>query len=207
MGEFLTKVEIEDTFPTFRNQYRDWLKQNYDKLLPEDRYRITIEIYTNDGYLFPRHFIIGLKHIKPNNYLKDLPDVFHAIDPITVYRATSMSPHSARTELSWTTNKNVAIWFYQRLHKSVRRLYAATICKNRIIAYTNQRNEFEVIQHCGVQNIQEVHVTDEEIEIAIEEHKKCVSKRWNDFVNRDIDETMERDNTAPAASERQREGE
>ena len=166
--------------------------------MPEDRYRITIGIYTDDGYLFPRHFIIGLKHIKPNNYLKELPDVFRAIDPITVYRATSMSPHSARTELSWTTNRNVAIWFYQRLHKSVRRLYAATICKNRIIAYTNQRKEFEVIQHCGVQNIQEVHVTDEEIEMAIEEHRKSVSKSWNGFINRAIDETMDRDKAAPA---------
>ena len=42
---------------------------------------------------------------------------------------------------------------------------------------------------------------------AIKAHAEAQGESVNGFINRAIDETMERDNAAPAASEGQREGE
>ena len=174
MDEYLTKEEVEESFPTFRSHFRDWLKENYYRMAPEDRYHRTIEIYVDDGYFFPHSYIIGLKRIKPDNYLDGLPEQYKDIDPITVYRASAMPASRLEYEISWTIEKDVAIWFYQRLHPAVRRLYKATISKGNIIAYTNERGEYEVLQHRGVKNIQAIPVSDTEVERAVKKHNEAL---------------------------------
>lgn len=138
---------------------------------PCDRYQRTIEIYTSNIYHFPRKYIIGLKKIRPIDYLKELPAALAASDPLTVYRATSMNAQEVQNEISWTINKNVALWFYNRLHPAVRRLYEATINKDRIIAYISS-DECEVLQHRGVVGVHEITCTESEIAIAVAEHRK-----------------------------------
>ena len=113
-------------------------------------------------------FALNVAH---DRFLEDPPEELEHIDPLTVYRATPSSiDQKIGTELSWTTSKDVAVWFYQRLLGD-KHLYKATIFKDKIIAYTNCRNEFEVLQHRGVKNIEEVSVSQEDIDHAIAVHK------------------------------------
>ena len=51
-------------------------------------------------------------------------------------------------------------------------VYTGTISRNKIIAYTNERGEFEVIQHGSVKNISELHPTEKEVKEAIAWHCK-----------------------------------
>lgn len=122
----------------------------------EKLYWLIVEIYVNNGYHFPRSIIIKAKKLKPTDYLRDLPEEFTGVDSITVYRCSATPPEkmeSVRNEISWTTNIDVAEWFYNRevnLFNHPAFMYKATISKDKIVAYTNERNEFEVIQHGGV---------------------------------------------------------
>ena len=50
----------------------------------------------------------------------------------------------------------------------MRTLYMATIDQNKIIAYNNNRQEYEVIQHMGVKNIRPISYTEDDIKSALE---------------------------------------
>lgn len=151
----------------------------YDRFKdPAILYRCIIDTYTNDGYNFPRSVMIRAKKISPSipeaERFEDLPEG----DVFTVYRAASSPINKVRNDLSWTINKDVAIWFANRqgymfdgaLKDTYTPLsvYTGTIERDKIIAYTNGRNEYEVIQHGSVKNIVELHPTTEEIEHAME---------------------------------------
>lgn len=145
----------------------------HDSIPLEQLYEITLDVYTNSRIPFTgcKKRIIELRKVRPDDYLKELPKELEHTDPLTVYRATPSSiDQKISTELSWTTNKDVAVWFYQRLLGD-KHLYKATIYKDKIIAYTNCRHEFEVLQHRGVKDIEEVIVSQEDIDHAIATHK------------------------------------
>lgn len=139
---------------------RDYLKYYYKCLEPAERYRITVESYvTDDGYNFPRSLIIGLKKIRPADYLKDLPDDLadDSVDTLTVYRATRTPPCGAvKNELSWSISKECSGWFFNNYKRkgTAAYLYCGKIRKDKVIAYTDSREEKEIIQHGGVFGIE-----------------------------------------------------
>lgn len=156
----------------------------HDRIPPDQLYEITLDIYTNSKIPFTgcKKRIIELQKVRPDDYLRELPEELKSINPLTVYRATSSSiDQKISTEISWTTNKDVAVWFYQRLFTESKHLYKATIRKDKIIAYTNCRNEFEVLQHRGVKDIEEVTVNQEDIDCAIKAHQSGTTN-YCDFV-------------------------
>lgn len=160
----------------------------HERIPLEQLYEITLDVYTNSRISFTgcKKRIIELRKVRPDDYLKELPEELEHTDPLIVYRATSSSiDQKIGTELSWTTNKDVAVWFYQRLLGD-KHLYKATIYKDKIIAYTNRRNEFEVLQHRGVKDIEEVTVSQEDIDRAIEAHLAGVTS-YDDFDWSDTD--------------------
>ena len=108
--------------------------------------------------------------IDPIGRFGDLPEC----DIVTVYRAANTPIGKVHNDLSWTTNKNVAIWFGYRYAERITPLhiYTGTIERNKIIAFTNERNEFEIIQHGDVEDIVELRPTEEDILCAMEEHDK-----------------------------------
>lgn len=68
--------------------------------------------------------------------------IFNSLpDDVTVYRGCKNSQQIKG--LSWTIDMNVAIFFANRFSKG--NIYQATIPKNKIIAYINDRNEHEII--------------------------------------------------------------
>lgn len=177
MTEYLSHEEVEESQPICRDKMLAWLIENYDRMSPQDRYRKTLEVYTDleFTYNFPKKLLIGLKKIKPRDYLIELPDELKDTDPITVYRGTDAAEFisNVRVSPSWTIDKNVAIWFSQRFGVlrgyMPGKLFSATIEKSQIIAYIGGR-ESEIVQHCGVKNIKEIFITQEESDAAKKMH-------------------------------------
>lgn len=141
-------------------------------------YQCILNVYTHDGYNFPKKMILKAKQLS-----KNIPDSIRYNDlprtkEITVYRATASSPEQAKNEISWTTNKDVAIWFAYRYHEVNSanlpdlHVYQGTIDYDKIIAYDNDRSEFEVMQHRNVRNITEIFPTDEEIKDVFDRRQK-----------------------------------
>lgn len=111
MSDYLSHDEVEDAMPLSRREQFEWFQTNYNRMAPEDRYWKTLEVYSGDIFGFPKKYLIALKSIKPNDYLKDLPNELTDVDPITVYRGTDAleSAGTVRSGISWTINK---MWQY-----------------------------------------------------------------------------------------------
>jgi len=68
----------------------------------------------------------------------------HLPDTLTIYRG--VSPHRARLGLSWTADKETALWFKKRYENNRQgQLLTADISKKHILAYIDDRNEKELI--------------------------------------------------------------
>lgn len=140
----------------------DFLQYFYEALPIYDRYWATLDVYVSNGYNFPKNLIFDLMKIRPTDYLRELPLENFDNDEITIYRASTTYIHDefGKTdlldELSWTTSIDVASWFFERYERSGCNayLYQGKIKKQDIIAYSNSRNEFEVIQFRGVNDIE-----------------------------------------------------
>ena len=125
-----------------------------------------------------KKIIMRAKQIAPNipdsERYHDLPRTKEVI----VYRGTASTADQAKNEISWTTNKDIAVWFAYRYHEVNSdnlpdlRVYQGVISYDKIIAYDNSRNEFEVIQHRNVRNITEIFPTEEEIKDVFDRRKK-----------------------------------
>lgn len=63
---------------------------------------------------------------------------------ITIYRG--VSPHRARLGLSWTADKDMALWFKKRYESGVKgQLLTADIRKEHVLTYIGERNEKELV--------------------------------------------------------------
>lgn len=169
---------------------KDALKENLHRF--QDKkilFNLILDVYSNDGYGFPRGVIQEAKRIakeiSQEERLKNLP----AGDPVTVYRADSWSvPHSltpVKTAPSWTTSKNVAIWFAyrgrERGHQPLT-IWKAEIARDKIIAYLTDRHEFEVLQHNNVKNLEILPApTGKEIDAAFAEHERYCNDTLEDL--------------------------
>lgn len=151
---------------------------------------LIISVYTNDGYNFPKKLILLAKQISKYipwaQRLKGLPEG----DPVTVYRGCNVvNPDSKRfmkTEVSWTTDKTQAIWFANRIsnpntENGKGAVWQATIQRGKIIAFTQQRNESEVIQHMNVKDPHIIDVSPEEWEAALK-HRVEENQRHYDLI-------------------------
>ncbi len=147
----------------------------YYKALPNNKkYDFAIEAYIyNKGYKIPmiRNAIMHLrKYGKPK-----LPSRIASKKIITVYRFGLENIDEAKYGISWTLSQKVAMWFMERyvhLNIGIREygigglrttftykndgllhLYQGKIENEKIIAYTNSREEFEIMQNKSVYDI------------------------------------------------------
>lgn len=131
----------------------------YPLLPPEYKYKIPTRCYTNhgDGIPMVRKYVRQARKFVPVE--RRVPADLRALPEITVYRAGEEPITQAANSISWTTSIDVAKWFYHRaLTTSApnRKLYQGTIQPDRIIRYTDGRNEKEVMQYRAVKNIREI---------------------------------------------------
>lgn len=135
---------------------------------------LILSVYTNDGYNFPKKIILKAKQlakeVPEDKRLKGLPGNERFI---RVWRGTSVKDPAAtsllHTSISWTTNKAVAIFFANRCNGVV---WEGIIDRKKIIAFCQDRNESEVLQHMNVRDVHMIDISTEEKEQALLEHKR-----------------------------------
>lgn len=162
-----------------KRYFRDFKNQNI-------LFDLIVSVYIKDGYNFPKSVIIKAKSIAKSipeeKRLAGLPEG----DVITIWRGTYVANPKAeeyvRRSISWTTDKNTAIWFANRISNSWTEngkgaLWEGTIDRNKIITFTQDRNESEVIQYNSVQNLRIIKYTDEDVAAALYEHEKSHEKQ------------------------------
>lgn len=132
------------------------------RIIPKPiQYRIAISLYTDKGDMYDEIVNIvknGREH-RPNDWDKEMPECVRKANTFTVYRAGKESIDKAVDSLSWTLWRDVAEWFAERHEhygQEKQHLYKATISADDVIAFTNSRREFEIIQYGGVRDIEEL---------------------------------------------------
>ena len=90
--------------------------------------------------------IIGYFNEIPKKYLMTTEEIreYEALeDKITVYRG--IGSKSNKEGLSWTINKDVALWFSRRFSDSGGCVIRGLADKSSVLAYYKRRNEYEVV--------------------------------------------------------------
>ena len=132
-----------------------------DIMPAEVKRKIALEHYIHHGDQYPiirKHVRNSLK-ARPENWREKLPEAVRHLDSFTVYRAGLEPLDKAKYSLSWTLSRDVAEWFANRqrfLYGQLGHIYTATISADKVIAFDNGRNEFEIIQYRNVKNIEEI---------------------------------------------------
>ncbi len=137
----------------------DGLELAYHHLPDEHKFSLPTDCYTHNGDSMPtvRKYVRQARKYAPIE--KRIPAEIIALPEIQVYRAGEEPISKAQYGISWTTSLDVARWFYDRaqdLHWPKRHLYKGTIKPEKIICYTNDRQEQEVMQYNNVKNIVEI---------------------------------------------------
>ena len=127
----------------------------------EAKCRFALEHYDNHGDHSPiiRKYVRRARIIRPENWRDALPESVRDLDTFTVYRGSSNDISRAPLSLSWSLSYDVAEWFARRnnfLYQLPVHVYQATIKADKIIAYLNYRNEFEVLQYRNIKDVQEI---------------------------------------------------
>ena len=125
------------------------------------QYQIAIRLYTNKGDMYDEilDIVKNGKDFRPVDWNKEMPECVRNETNFTVYRAGSESIDEVAESMSWTLWRDVAEWFAERHEyygQGTQHLYKATISVDDIIAFTNGRQEFEIIQYQGVRDIEEI---------------------------------------------------
>lgn len=114
----------------------------YHEISPKDRIRIFLDIHCRREYGFKDIPLKIIDKIFQGSKLnKELP---FKEEYIKVYRGVTHLSTIPSKAISWTLNREVAEFFAHRFD-SVGIVYEAKIHRNHIYAYTNQRNEQEVL--------------------------------------------------------------
>lgn len=124
----------------------------YDEMPTEYRRDFIVGCYIHHGNSCPtvRKAVRQL----PKNGINELPEDLRCAEYITVYRAGEEPLSKAQYRLSWTTSKEKALFFindYIGSHANY--LYEAKIRPCDVIAYTDDREEKEVLQYRKVYDV------------------------------------------------------
>lgn len=134
------------------------LNRVYDRLPAEYKFSIPINCYTHHGCgtAAVRKYVRRARKLLPVE--RRIPAGLLALPEIVVYRAGAEPIDSAANRISWTTSLDVARWFFNRarLAGEERHIYKGIIRPKRVIWYTDDRQEKEILQYRGVRQITEI---------------------------------------------------
>ena len=127
----------------------------------EIKCRYALQHYYSHGDHSPiiRKYVRRAKIIRPDNWRDALPESVRNLDTFTIYRGGIGNIERAPLSISWSLSYDVAEWFARRnnfLYQLPVHVYQATIKADKIIAYLNYRNEFEVLQYRNIKDVQEI---------------------------------------------------
>ena len=131
----------------------------YFKEVPDElKYKFAINAYHLNGDKVPavRAAVRSLRNL-PKQYKPKLPAEITNRETITIYRAGEEDITKCKYRISWTTSKEVALFFLNKYCcRHANHLYRATIRTADIIAYDNDRKEEEILQYGKVYDIEEI---------------------------------------------------
>lgn len=139
----------------------DLLHDCEDVMPLEIKRRFALDHYDSHGDHSPiiRKYVRRAKIIRPENWRDALPECVRNLDTFTVYRGGIGSIERAPLSLSWSLSYDIAEWFARRstlIYRLPNHVYQGTIKADKVIAYLNNRNEFEIIQHRNVKDVHEI---------------------------------------------------
>lgn len=129
----------------------------YDRIPDNMKYEFVTELFTHNGD-HCANIRKALTEVRKYGS-PELPDWMKGKEAITVYRGCGSSINTVGDGISWSTNRKVAEFFANccTVKRRVRgHVYEAKIHPEDIIAYTDDRNEQEVMQYGKVFDIREV---------------------------------------------------
>lgn len=137
----------------------DGLRRVYPLLPDEYKFSISTECQTHNGDRMPgvRKYVRQARKYAPIE--KRIPAEMIGLQEIEIYRAGVEPLDKAAYRISWTTSLDVAKWFYDRaatFRWQKRHIYKGVIKPEKIIWYTDGRQEKEVMQYNGVRNVVEL---------------------------------------------------
>ena len=125
------------------------------------QYQIAIELYTDNGDMYSEIMDVVKtgREFRSDDWNNEMPECVRNVTTFTVFRAGKEGIDEATESMSWTLWRDVAEWFAERHEhygQKTQHLYRASISADDVIAYTNERQEFEIIQYQGVRGIEEI---------------------------------------------------
>lgn len=139
--------------------YLGWLFPAFFPSVPDsEKYNLALQVYSNhgDGYDCVREAVKEIRKYGSPELPSELDDLIH------IYRAGYEDISEAPYSLSWTTDKAMAEKFVvmqSMKNDKPSALYEGWIRKEQILAYTNDRNESEIIQYGSVMDVREIPVS------------------------------------------------
>lgn len=129
--------------------------QLYGEVPDDMKYNFAISAYQHHGDSIPavRKAVRSAKKYGAPSF----PECLEGVEVFTVYRAGEEPIDKAKYRISWTLDKETALFFlneYGNRHAS--HLYRAKIRREDVIAYTNDRKEGEIMQYRKVYDIEEI---------------------------------------------------
>jgi len=139
------------------------LKLNYNEIPDNKKHETVINLYSlmeRNGRRMAK-YVKDVKKFRPDDYLRELTPTIKGNDIITIFRCDCGDISKAQNRLSWTLDIDVAKHFYnwhmeRKFLGFIPHIYSGKIKAKDIIAYTNDREEQEIIQYRGVKEITEI---------------------------------------------------
>ena len=152
----------------------------FDAIPDNLKYPMTLDVHMSARKPIPIWIITQLHKYRPNDFLGDLAADIQAAEVLTVYRGSRNDQQTTdiSTEVCWSLRKDVALTFCQTIidDGSTPHLYQASIHRNDICAYTDGRDEAEVLQFGKVFDVQELPIIRSEMEAAIARVRRQIQK-------------------------------
>ncbi|ATW25621.1 hypothetical protein [Candidatus Formimonas warabiya] len=129
----------------------------YSSIPKDQRYDIVLDVYMRSNHSKNlAKYVRAIKKYRPSTYADDIKTLADSTGNIVVYRGGVLSKNPDRS-VSWTTNINMALFFTDYCRRGYKGnnigVYMGNISIDDVIAYTNDRNEYEILQYGSVKNI------------------------------------------------------
>lgn len=125
-------------------------KDIFSYLPKEIKYETFFDVYTQSEYNFNKltiDILEGIKKLRPSSVSEELHKFADDKGFITIYRGECTKSAPIKKALSWTLNKDRALWFSRRFlfDDNIGYIHSAKVKPDNIIGFYNGREEEEIV--------------------------------------------------------------
>lgn len=140
---------------------RDALLMMYPEIPKSQKYQVVFDVFTmlKQPASDLLDLVLDVRKYRPDKILDPLRELTDPSGNLIVYRGSGKKERYPQYSMSWTLNKDIAVFFARdywltRTQKNAYYIYRGVINIDDIIHYTNDREESEIVQFNSVKNIQ-----------------------------------------------------